>query len=202
MPEPKPQQPELLLPDVAAWRDWLAAHHTEPLGVWLRLAKKGTTDPTSLTYQQALQEALCYGWIDGQARSCDAATSFQRFTPRRARSPWSQRNVDFVAALTAEGRMQPSGLAEVERAKADGRWAAAYSQASLADPPDLMAAIAEVPAAAAMYEILTKQNRFALAFRLNSLKRPETRARRIAEFVDMLARGETLYPQKRRPTDS
>jgi uncharacterized protein YdeI (YjbR/CyaY-like superfamily) len=189
------------MPDVAAWHDWLVVHHTEPLGVWLRLAKKGVTEPTSLTYLEALHEALCFGWIDGQARKCDAATSFQRFTPRRARSPWSQRNVDFVAVLTAEGRMQSAGLAEVERAKADGRWAAAYSQASLADPPDLMAAIAEVPAAAAMYEILTKQNSFALAFRLNSLKRPETRARRVAEFVDMLARGETFYPQKKQRPD-
>jgi uncharacterized protein YdeI (YjbR/CyaY-like superfamily) len=113
---------ELVVPDVAAWRTWLGEHHDDPAGVWLVLAKKGTTEPTSLTYEQALQEALCYGWIDGQALSRDAATHRQRFTPRRKRSQWSKRNVARVERLIAEGRMQPAGLAEVERARGDGRW--------------------------------------------------------------------------------
>jgi len=114
--------PELTVPDVAAWEDWLGRHHTQDTGVRLVLAKKGTTEPTSLRYDDALEVALCYGWIDGQVKRRDATTYWQRFTPRRSRSMWSQRNVTIVARLTAEGRMQPPGLAEVERAKADGRW--------------------------------------------------------------------------------
>lgn len=185
------------MPDQGAWREWLREHHTEPLGVWLRLAKKGTVEPTSLTYAQALDEALCVGWIDGQVRSCDAATMFVRFTPRRRRSMWSQVNIGHIARLSAEGRMQPPGLAEVERAQADGRWDAAYRQATDEMPADLLAAIRADPAAAAMLETLTQQNRFAMTFRLNSVKRAETRERKIVQFVEMLARGETLYPQKR-----
>ena len=113
---------ELAFADAAAWREWLAEHHGRPEGAWIVLAKKGTTEPTTLTYEQALQEALCFGWIDSQGRGRDAATHLQRFTPRRARSPWSRSNVARVERLTAEGRMQPAGLAEVERARADGRW--------------------------------------------------------------------------------
>lgn len=199
MPAPRSEQPELLVRDQLAWRSWLVDHHTEQLGVWLRLARKGTLEPTSLTYAEALDEALCFGWIDGQARACDAATTFQRFTPRRARSMWSQRNVGHIARLTDEGRMQPAGLAEVERARRDGRWDAAYRQATDEAPADLLAAIRADPAAAAMWEVLTRQNRFAMSFRLNGLTRAETRERRIGEYVAMLARGETLYQQKRRP---
>ncbi|MEO5833129.1 MAG: YdeI/OmpD-associated family protein [Nakamurella sp.] len=197
MPATRSEQPELLLPDQGAWREWLLAHHTEQLGVWLRLAKKGTAEPTSLTYAQALEEALCFGWIDGQSRSCDAATMFQRFTPRRSRSMWSQRNVGYVARLAEAGRMHPAGVAEVERARADGRWDAAYRQATDEVPADLLAAIRAEPAAAAMFEILTRQNRFAMSFRLNNVKRAETRERKIVQFVEMLTRGETLHPQKR-----
>ncbi|HEX4247537.1 MAG TPA: hypothetical protein VH008_06700 [Pseudonocardia sp.] len=115
-------QPELTVPDAAAWRSWLGANHTDQVGVWLVPAKKGTPAPTSLTYDQALDEALCHGWIDGQSRRRDEATWRQRFTPRRVRSQWSARNVGLVARLVAEGRMRPPGLAEVDRAKADGRW--------------------------------------------------------------------------------
>ena len=135
--------PELTVADVDAWRRWLAEHVDGPQGVWLVLAKKGTTEPTSLTYDQALEEALCQGWIDGQARTRDAVTYLQRFTPRRARSQWSRRNVGIVERLTAEGRMQPAGIAEVARARSDGRWDAAYGgQATIEVPDDLAAALA------------------------------------------------------------
>lgn len=193
------EQPELTVADAAAWHDWLTEHHAEQRGVWLLLAKKGTTQPTSLTYDQALDEALCYGWIDGQARRADEHTYRQRFTPRRIRSPWSARNVGHIARLLDEGRMQPSGLAEVERAKADGRWEAAYAgPAGMQVPDDFAAAVAADPRAQAMFDILTSQNRYGMLHRLNTLKRAETRARRINEYAAMLARGETLYPQKRR----
>lgn len=192
--------PELSLADMAAWRAWLADHVDDQQGVWLVLAKRGTTGPTSLTYDQALLEALCQGWIDGQSRARDAATYRQRFTPRRARSLWSQRNVGLVERLTAEGRMQPAGLAEVARAQADGRWAAAYAgPASIEVPADLTAALTQQPAARAMFEVLSGQNRYAVLHRITTAKRPETRRRRIEQYVAMLARGETPYPQQRRP---
>lgn len=192
------EPPELTLADAAAWRAWLGEHHGDPTGVWLVLAKKGVPAPTSLSYDQALDEALCHGWIDGQARRRDEATYRQRFTPRRARSPWSKRNVGFVDRLVSEGRMHPAGVAEVERAKRDGRWEAAYAgPANIEVPADLSAALAEEPLARAMFEILTSQNRYAILHRVNEAKRSETRARRIQKFVAMLVRGETLYPQKR-----
>jgi uncharacterized protein YdeI (YjbR/CyaY-like superfamily) len=191
-------QPELMVTDAAAWRAWLDEHHSEPQGVWLILAKKGTTEPTSLSYAQALDEALCYGWIDGQARRRDVGTTFQRFTPRRSRSPWSARNVGKIAELEEAGRMHAAGRAEVERAKADGRWEAAYAgPATIEMPPDLAAALAGEPRAQAMFDILTSQNRYAILLRTGNAKRADTRARRIEQFVAMLARGETVYPQKR-----
>jgi uncharacterized protein YdeI (YjbR/CyaY-like superfamily) len=194
--------PELTVDDAAAWREWLREHQGNPDGVWLVLAKKGTRDPTSLSYDQALEEALCQGWIDGQRGPRDEATYRVRFTPRRARSPWSARNVDIVSRLEWEGRMQPAGRAEVQRAKSDGRWDAAYAgQASIGVPADLAAALAREPRAAAMFEILTSQNRYAVLYRLENAKRADTRARRIEEYVAMLARGETIYPQKRTLND-
>jgi uncharacterized protein YdeI (YjbR/CyaY-like superfamily) len=194
------QPPELVVVDAAAWRRWLRTHHTDPAGVWLVLARKSTTDPTSLTYPQALDEALCHGWIDGQAKPRDEATYRQRFTPRRNRSQWSRRNVGIIDRLRAEGRMHPAGEAEVERAKADGRWDAAYEgAASIEMPADLAAALAAEPRAQAMFEILTSQNRYAILYRTSNARQPETRARRIEQFVAMLARAETIYPQKRRP---
>jgi uncharacterized protein YdeI (YjbR/CyaY-like superfamily) len=190
--------PELTVADAAAWREWLGQRPEGATGVWLVLAKKGTTQPTSLTYDQALEEALCHGWIDGQVRGGDDATYRQRFTPRRARSGWSRRNVGLVARLEQEGRMQPAGRAEVERARADGRWDAAYAgQATIEVPADLAAALEAVPEALAMFGVLTSQNRYAILYRLDTAKRPDTRARRIQQFVAMLARGETLHPQKR-----
>jgi len=192
--------PELTLPDARAWRRWLDRHHGQPHGVWLALARGGATRPTSVTYDQALEEALCYGWIDGQVRRGDGTTYWQRFTPRRSRSRWSQRNVGIVARLVESGRMQPAGLMEVERAKADGRWDAAYAGPAKATvPDDLAAALAAEPAAQAMFEVLTGQNRYLILYRVTEAKRPETRARRIEQFVAPLARGETPLPQQRRP---
>jgi uncharacterized protein YdeI (YjbR/CyaY-like superfamily) len=196
------QLPELIIGDVAAWRVWLAEHHEDSAGVTLVLAKKGVTEPTSLTYDQALDEALCFGWIDGQVQRRDEATYRQRFTRRRARSSWSKRNVGIVDRLLTEGRMHPAGVSEQERAKADGRWEAAYAgSASIEVPPDLDAALAAEPRARAMFEILTAQNRYAVLYRIDAAKRPETRSRRIEQFVAMLARGETVHPQKRTLAD-
>ena len=190
---------ELVVADADALRAWLLVHHLTSPGVWLVLTRKGGT-VTSLTWQQAVDEALCVGWIDGQARARDSETSSIRFTPRRARSMWSQRNVGHVARLEAEGRLLPAGQQAVQAAKSDGRWAAAYAAQSEAEvPDDLAAAIASDPAAQAMFDVLTRTNRFALIHRLGAVKRPATRERKIAEFVAMLARQETPHPQKARP---
>jgi uncharacterized protein YdeI (YjbR/CyaY-like superfamily) len=195
-----PELDELVVPDAAALRDWLVAHHETSPGVWLALTKKGGT-VTTLTWQQAVDEALCFGWIDGQGRKRDEQTSAIRFTPRGRRSVWSQRNVENIARLEAAGLLLPAGLAAVAAAKADGRWQAAYPAQSQAEiPSDLAAAIAAVPEAQAMFDVLTKANRFALVYRLQTVKRAETRARKIEEFVAMLARHESPHPQKARPS--
>jgi uncharacterized protein YdeI (YjbR/CyaY-like superfamily) len=191
--------PDHVVRDATSWRAWLDEHHAEPDGVWLVLARKGTTSPTSLTYDQALEEALCYGWIDGQAGRRDDATYKQRFTPRRRRSPWSKRNVDRAERLLAEGRMHPAGIAEMERAKADGRWEAAYGGSAEIDvPKEFVAALAANPKAGKMFEALNSHNRYAILYRLRAAKRADTRARRLEQFVAMLARGETIYPQRKR----
>lgn len=198
----KAELEELVVADAEALRTWLLANHATSPGVWLALTKKGGT-VTTLTWQQAVDEALCVGWIDGQARKRDDETSSIRFTPRGPRSSWSQRNVGHVARLQDAGRMLPAGHAAVEAAKADGRWAAAYSPQSEAEvPAALAAAIAADPAAQAMFDVLTQTNRYALIYRLGAVKRAETRERKIAEFVAMLARHETIYPQKARPAVS
>ena len=189
---------ELIVVDAAAWLAWLHEHHEESDGIWLVLAKKNVTTPTSLRYDEALEEALCHGWIDGQRRSRDEQTFIQLYTPRRTRSMWSKRNVDLVARLEQDGRMRPAGRAEIERAKSDGRWDKAYGgSSSLEIPEDLALALAADPRAQAMFEILTSANRFAVVHRVNEAKRPETRARRITQYVEQLSRGETIYPQKR-----
>lgn len=194
------ETPELLVADAAEWRSWLASNHATSTGVRLVLAKKGTAEPTSLTYADALPEALCFGWIDGHLTRRDDATFRVRFTPRRARSAWSQRNVEAAERLLAEGRMQPAGLAEIERAKADGRWRKAYGgSASLQVPDDLRDALAASPSAQRMWDVLTRTNKFAVVYRVQDAKRPETRARRIQQYVEMLARGDTPHPQKRSP---
>jgi uncharacterized protein YdeI (YjbR/CyaY-like superfamily) len=190
--------PELLVVDVAGWRSWLGAHHESSPGVWLRLAKKGVAEPTNLAYGEALEEALCHGWIDGQVRRFDELTFRQRFTPRRPRSAWSQNNVVKVERLIAEGRMAAAGLAAFERARDDGRLKDAYpGQASIEVPADLAAALDAAPAALAMFGALTSQNRYAVLLRISQAKRADTRARRIERFVAMLARGESPHPQRR-----
>lgn len=191
---------ELIVADAEALRAWLSVHHASSPGVWLALTRKGGV-VTSLTWQQAVDEALCFGWIDGQKRPRDEGTSWIRFTPRTPRSPWSQRNISHVTRLEAQGRMHPAGRAAVDAAKADGRWAAAYAPPSQAQmPADLLAAIAAVPAAQAMFDVLTKTNRYALIYRVNAVKRAQTRERKIGEFVQMLARHETIHPQRARPS--
>ena len=193
--------PELLLSDATVWRAWLQAHHDSSPGVWLVLHRKGGT-LTSLTYEQAVLEALCFGWIDGQAGRRDEQSYRQRMTPRTPRSPWSQNNVERVARLEREGRMTPAGRAAVDAAKADGRWARAYAgPATMEVPEDLGAALAASPAARAAFDSLSSTNRYAILYRTYAAKRAETRARRIAEFVAMLERGETVYPQRRSVTD-
>ncbi|HEX4519020.1 MAG TPA: YdeI/OmpD-associated family protein [Gaiellaceae bacterium] len=189
--------PELIVADAAGWRAWLTENHARPTGVFLVLARKGVIEPTKLTYDEALDEALCHGWIDGQLQKRDDMTYRRRFTPRRPGSAWSRRNVELVERLSREGRMHPVGLEEVERAKADGRWQTAYrGQAKIEVPHDLAQALANEPEASAMFENLSAQNRYAILYRVETAKKQETRAKRIEQFVEMLARGETIYPQK------
>lgn len=195
----KDELDELLVADAAGWRSWLLEHHDSSPGVWLVLTKKGGTQ-TTLRYDEAVEEALCFGWIDGQGRRRDEGTSYQRMTPRTRRSMWSVTNVGRVERLERDGRMQPAGRAAVAAAKSDGRWDAAYEgPANAVVPDDLLAAIAANPRAQAMFDVLTRTNRFALIHRLGAVKREETRTRKIAEFVEMLARQETPHPQKARP---
>jgi uncharacterized protein YdeI (YjbR/CyaY-like superfamily) len=186
--------PELHCPDAAAWRDWLAAHHDQAAGVWLKIAKAGSGQ-TSVTYAEAIDEALCFGWIDGQKRALDDKHWLQRFTPRRPRSKWSRINTEKAEALIAAGRMQAPGQAEVDAAKADGRWAAAYASPRQAGvPDDLAAALDANPAARAAFDALDSRNRYAVLYRVQDAKRPQTRAARIDKFVAMLADGGRLHP--------
>jgi uncharacterized protein YdeI (YjbR/CyaY-like superfamily) len=188
------EYPVLHVDDRSAWADWLRPKHAEEPGVWLRMAKKGSA-LRSPTQDEALEVALCYGWIDGQARSSDDESWLQKFTPRGKRSVWSKRNCEKVERLIAEGLMQPAGLAAIEAAKADGRWDRAYdSPASAQVPPDLQAALEANPVALAFFETLKGQNRFAILHRVQTAVRPETRARRIGKFVEMLERQEKIYP--------
>ncbi len=189
--------PVLTVPDVAAWGRWLEEHEAQRDGVWLTLARKGTTQPTSLTYDDALVEALCCGWIDGQLGAGDDGTYRRKFTPRRPGSAWSKRNVAIVTTLVEEGRMRPSGLAAVSRAKADGTWHTAYEgQAAIEVPGDLAAALAADPAASAMFDTLNASNRYAILYRVTTAKQAATRQRRIEQLVAMLARGEAIHPQR------
>lgn len=185
-----------IVADAAAWRAWLDANEDASDGVWLVLAKKGTTSPTTLTYAEALDHALCSGWIDGQKASRDAATFLQRFTPRRKASMWSQRNVEIVGRLADEGRMRPRGQAEIDRAKGDGRWDRAYAgSARMQVPDDLAAALAAEPAASVLFAELDAANRFAVLHRVTTAATPKTRAARIERLVGMLSRGETPHPR-------
>ncbi|HET7421509.1 MAG TPA: YdeI/OmpD-associated family protein [Candidatus Dormibacteraeota bacterium] len=194
------QLAELVVRDAKAWNRWLSKHHEETSGLWLVLAKKGTLTPTTLTHDQALEEAIAYGWIDGQIGKRDQATYRQRFTPRRSRSAWSRRNVAIAEQLIAEGRMRPAGLRELERASADGRRQAAYpGSKNIEVPPDLIQALARAPRAGATFSRLNRLNRYAILYRIATARKVDTRARRIDKYVAMLARGETIHPQKLNP---
>ncbi len=187
---------ELLVPDVKALRHWLARHHSSSGGVWLVLHKKGG-GVTELTYAQARDEALCFGWIDGQIAKRDEGSYRQRFTPRRPRSAWSASNVARVNELTRAGRMEPAGLAAVAAAKAQGRWEASYpGQATAQVPDDLARALEGSPRAARNFEKLGAANRFSIIYRLQAVKRATTRERKVVQFVEMLERGESLHPQR------
>jgi uncharacterized protein YdeI (YjbR/CyaY-like superfamily) len=176
------------------WEDWLDVHHTEARGVWLKMAKKATGIP-SIIYAEALESALCYGWIDGQKASHDGEWWLQKFTPRRAKSGWSQVNVEKAAALIAAGRMRPAGLREVERAQADGRWDAAYEpQSAITVPEDLQRELDANPDAQAFFNTLDSRNRYAILYRIQTAKKAETRSARIQKFVAMLAQGQKIYP--------
>jgi uncharacterized protein YdeI (YjbR/CyaY-like superfamily) len=177
-----------------AFSDWLADHHASSRGIWLRLAKKAS-GAASITYAEAIDVALAWGWIDGQKQRGDEASWLQKFTPRGARSVWSKINRDKALTLIEAGTMQPSGLAEVERAKRDGRWDVAYDPPSRARvPDDLQAALAKNARAAAFFLTLDARNRYAVLWRVQTAKKVETRQKRIAEFVAMLARGEKVHP--------
>ncbi|WP_437818240.1 YdeI/OmpD-associated family protein [Sorangium sp. So ce1078] len=180
---------------------WLAANHAQETELWLRIYKKDSGVPT-VTLAQALDVALCWGWIDGIRKALDERSYLQRYTPRRARSVWSQINRDHIARLTAAGRMTPHGQRQVDAAKADGRWDAAYAPIRRATedtlPDDLRAAIEANPRARKTFQTLGRQNLFALAFRTNNMKTPAGRAKKIADLVAMLARGETIVPERPR----
>jgi uncharacterized protein YdeI (YjbR/CyaY-like superfamily) len=190
----KPELPIVPFPSAEAWEAWLEEHHGSADGVWIQFAKKAS-GIASVTYAEALDAALCYGWIDGQTRRFDEDYYLQRFTPRRPRSKWSKINRQKVARLIEAGRMKPAGLREIERAKADGRWDAAYDSPSTATvPDDLRRELDENPQAAAFFETLNGTNRYAILYQIQDAKKPETRARRIKKFVTMLNKGEKPYP--------
>lgn len=176
-----------------AWEAWLEREHEHAPGVWLQIAKKDSGVAT-VTYAQALQVALCFGWIDGQKRAFDATWFLQRFTPRKRNSRWSKINVEHAERLIAAGRMRAAGLAQVEAARADGRWERAYlGQRDATVPADLQAALDANAKASAFFATLSGANRYAFLYRVQDARRPATRARRIERFVSMLARGETLH---------
>lgn len=192
-PTTRPDAAPTLFRSAKAFETWLAKHHARSEGLWLKIAKRGAREP-SVTYAEAVEIALCWGWIDSQKKALDDQHFLQRFTPRRARSVWSKINVDKVAALIEAGRMQPAGLAQVEAARADGRWAQAYNGARTSEvPADLLAALAAEPKASAHFATLDAANRYAVLWRIQTAVKPETRARRIAQLVAMLARGETIH---------
>ena len=190
---PASDYPIVLFADRSAFREWLSANHASQPGLWLRIAK-AASPLQSITYAEALDLSLCFGWIDGQKKSHDADSFLQKFTPRQKRSPWSKRNRAHAERLIAAGEMHAAGLAAVAAARADGRWDRAYDSPSTATvPDDLQRALDEHPEAKAFFETLKGTNRYAILYRIQTAVKPETRARRIAEFVAMLQRRETLY---------
>jgi uncharacterized protein YdeI (YjbR/CyaY-like superfamily) len=193
-PVPPDDLPVLAFESAQAWRDWLAAHHQTSSGLWLKIAKQGAGTPT-VSYAEAIDVALCHGWIDGQKGKLDDEYWLQRFTPRKPRSRWSKINREKAERLIAESRMQPAGLSEVEAARADGRWDAAYEgQAAAAVPPDLARELDRHPVAKEFFATLNSVNRYAILYRIQDAKRPQTRANRIAKYVAMLNEHQTIYP--------
>lgn len=189
----KDGKPVLAFASSEDWEAWLEREHAASDGVWIKFAKKGS-GVASVAYPEAVEVALCYGWIDSQMQSLDERFYVQKFTPRRARSKWSRINRDKIEELTKAGRMKPAGLAEVELAKADGRWEAAYASPRTVEvPPDLQRALDASPQAAEFWAGLNKANRYAIVYQLEDAKKPETRERRLAKFMAMLERGEKLY---------
>jgi uncharacterized protein YdeI (YjbR/CyaY-like superfamily) len=190
---PAADLPTLAFPSPEDWDAWLAENHATSDGLWIKTAKKGSGIPT-VAYPEVLDIAISYGWIDGQRRALDESWFLQKFTPRRARSRWSKINRDKALALIEAGRMKPAGMREVERAKADGRWDAAYeSPRNITVPPDLQAELDADPGAREFFDGLSSQNRYAILYRLQEAKRPETRARRLAQFVAMLKERRTIH---------
>jgi uncharacterized protein YdeI (YjbR/CyaY-like superfamily) len=193
MPAHKPAIVPTLFKSAKAFETWLKRHHASSDGLWLQIAKKGAAEP-SVTYPEAVEIALCWGWIDGQKKGLDDQHFLQRFTPRRARSIWSKVNVAKVATLIEAGRMQPPGQAQIDAAKADGRWEGSYDGARTSTvPDDLQAALAANPVAGKFFATINASNRYAVLWRVQTAVRPETRARRIAQLVEMLARGEVVH---------
>ena len=183
----------MLFKNAGAFETWLKKNHGASEGLWLKIAKRGAKEP-SVTYPEAVEIALCWGWIDGQKKGLEEAHFLQRFTPRRARSIWSKINVDKVAALIEAGRMQAPGHAQIEAAKADGRWAQAYDGARTSTAPeDLLAALEAEPRAKAFFATINAANRYAVLWRIQTAVKPETRAKRIAQLVEMLSRSETIH---------
>lgn len=192
--DPMSDDPVEFFAKPADFERWLRKHHAKASCVWVKYAKK-KSGIASIDWDQAVDVALCYGWIDGQSKSLDETYSLQRFTPRGKLSKWSKLNRERVARLTRMGRMQPAGLAEVERAKSDGRWAAAYDSAATARvPDDLAKALAKSAKAKKFFESLSSANRYSILYRLHAAKKPETRARRLEKFIEMLNKGEKLHP--------
>jgi uncharacterized protein YdeI (YjbR/CyaY-like superfamily) len=191
---PREELPVIPFPSGEDWEKWLAGNHESSDGLWIKIAKKASGVAT-VAYPEVLEIALSYGWIDGQRRALDDTWFLQKFTPRRARSRWSRINRDKATELIETGRMKPAGLREVERAKADGRWDAAYeSQRSIEVPDDLRQELDADAAAREFFDGLDSQNRYAILYRLHDAKRPETRARRLAQYVEMLREGRKLHP--------
>lgn len=189
-----PGLPVLAFASPAEWRAWLAENHEASKGLWLKIAKKGS-GIASVTYDEALDVALCYGWIDGQKDSFDDAYFLQKFAPRGSRSKWSKINRDRATRLIESGTMAPAGLRAIEQARADGRWDAAYDgQRTATVPDDLQCALDQSPEARAFFAQLNSVNRYAILFRIHDAKKPETRARRIEKFIAMLAEGKKIYP--------
>lgn len=186
--------PIVLFASQGTWEQWLDTYHERSQGIWVKIAKKDSAT-TTVSYSEALEVALCYGWIDGQKKSHDQDMWLQKFTPRRPKSVWSKVNVDKVMRLVASGKMKPSGMKEVNAAKEDGRWDAAYeSQRNFTVPDDLQIELEKNEQAKSFFETLNRQNRYAICYRIQTAKKPETRKARIDKFVEMLANNQMLYP--------